>query len=775
MARKRPEIDIKEEMYNRAKWLYGVFFLAGLLVAVRLVWIIFLSPEMAVNSVKLEKRIFYHDTIQPLRGSILARGGEPLATSIQRYRIDFDMGCEGFDSLPLFRENADSLAELLHLFFRKPSKREFYNALMTSRDTCIRFKHVRDSVAMREGLFQRVWDAITNAELRKIPIYDTIRNHRPVKILPREVDFNEWQTLKTYPLLNWNMGMCYERVPLDSRVYPYGDIARRTLGRTTSNLSKEDKSKSRGEYGLEKVYSEDLAGSIGIQLRQRIAPGFSTLVHKGDSIEAEDGLDVVTTLDVDLQHMADAALRSQLIRHQGIWGTAIVMEVETGDILALVNLGETAERSGVYYEKDNYAFNRRIEPGSTFKLVSLLALIEDRKLPITTQYDAMNGEETTVGKNGPVVVDDHDCGGMIDMKTATALSSNVYFAKAIYENYKDDRERYLKFLREHLHLGEDVGFTSMQERLPYIPDPNKTIPGTKKSQWSTHSLPNMGYGYTIELPPIRMAVLYNAVANGGRMVAPRLVKELRRGDKVEQKFPTRVIEDQICSPEALRLINECLVETARTGTTKGLFRDTTAFRVASKTGTANVVQRGDGGGATYKQGYYLGSLAAYFPADKPKYTVFVAIHTQKGRGATYGAALAGPVVRDVVNYIYYRDEESHQEIATTKQKHYPHSVKGGNIASVRRIADKFSPHVSFTDRNGWGVARTDTLQNVNITTIDSQNLMPNVVGMGLKDALYLLESRGLSVSFKGSGVVRSQSIRAGTKISAGTQVMITLK
>ncbi len=757
-------------MYDRAKWLYLIFFAVGLGVALRLVWVIFLSPEVSVNAKKLEDRIFVHDTIQPLRGSILARGGEPLATSIQRYRIDFDMGSEGFDSLELFSQHADSLGEMLSLFFRDRSHREYYNALMNARRACIRLEYKRDSVAMRAGLWQRVWDAVTNAELQKIPIYDTVRDHRPVNILPRAVDFNEWQVLRHYPILNWNMGMTYRRAPIDQRVYPYGEMARRTIGRITKNLSNEDKAQQRGQYGLENIYSQELTGTVGIQLRQRIAPGFSTLVHRGDNVDAEDGLDVVTTLDVELQHFADAALRRQLVKEQAIWGTTMVMDVETGDILALVNLGETSEKSGIYYEKDNYAFNRPIEPGSTFKLASLLALTEDCKLPITQCYDAGEGRKIEIGHPKAVVYDDHNCGAVIDMKTATAQSSNVYFARAIYENYDSDRGRYVKFLSDGLHLGEDVGFTNMDEKRVYIPDPKN------RDQWSAVTLPKMGYGYVVELPPVRIAVLYNAVAGGGRMVAPRLVKELRRGDKVVQEFPVRVIDEQICSPEARAIIHECLVETARTGTTKGFFKDTTAFRVASKTGTANVAQRGDGGGARYDEGYYMGSVAAYFPADKPKYTILTSIFTnKKTRGSHYGAALSGPVVRDVVNYIYYRDEEWHQQVQGSEHEYYPLHVKGGNIASVRRVADKFSPRVSFTRREGWGVAHTDARQNVDIQTVESSTLVPNVVGMGLKDALYMLESRGLNVKFTGSGVVRAQSIRAGEQVGLGRTITLTLR
>ena len=527
----------------------------------------------------------------------------------------------------------------------------------------------------------------------------------------------------------------------------------------------------RGNYGIEAYYRDILEGKDGYNLRQRIAPGFSTVVHHKDNVDAEDGMDLVTTLDVEIQHIADAALRRQMTAQNAIWGTAMVMEVETGDLLALVNLGETKEHSGVYYEKENYAFKRRIEPGSTFKLAAALALVEDCGHGLDYKHRTNKGRRTQVGS--AFITDDHairrEDGTIvdtIDLRTAIAQSSNVYFAESIYENYKSNKARYHKFLTEELHLGQMLGFEAMEEVKPKIHDPK---------DWSAATLPNMGYGYGFDIPPIRTLVLYNAIANGGRMVAPRLIKEIRRGEDVMQEFPVEVIDEAICSADTRHIIHTALLETARTGTTKAYFTDTTSYRVASKTGTANVAQNGSGGGATYSEKYYLGSVVAYFPADKPKYTVQVSIHTQRGRGVTYGGPLAGPVVRDIVRYIYFRDEDWHQQIAQSDKEHYPPMVKGGSIANVRRVADKFSPRVSFTDREGWGVARADTLRNINVKTIEENSLMPNVVGMGLKDALYILESRGLRVQFSGKGSVRQQSIPVGAKISAGASVSLTLR
>lgn len=759
MAAKKREIDIKDEMYSRVKTVYILFILVGLCVMVRLVWVLGFSSEIACNADRLQQRIFVADSVYSRRGSILARDGEPLATSILRYRVDFDMAGEGFDSLALFREQADSLSKLLARFFRDRSAAEYRRRMVDEHQKRYKVKFRKDTTVRRsDGFFARVWDILRKDEFKTVKLYDTLRDHTPVTILPRPVDYNEWQELREYPILNWSMGMTYNLVTVDQRVYPYGELGRRTLGLVGD----------RGNYGIEAVYRDILEGRNGRMLRQRIAPGFSSVVHSGDNIDAEDGLDIITTIDVDIQHIADQALRRQLTEQRAIWGTAMVMEVATGDILALVNLGETSERSGVYIEKENYALSRRMEPGSTFKLAALLALVDDCDVPITKKYDTFHGRAVRVGgSRGPLIQDSHNIGGEIDLKEAVAQSSNVYFAEAIYQAYKNDPERYVKFLK-HLGLDRTTGLDDMGEASPLLPEYGK-----KSKSWSAHTLPNLGYGYAIELPPIHTLVLYNAVANGGRMMAPRLIREVQRNGKTVDEFPPRVLVDRICSGSSLDVVRECLEETARTGTAKAYFRDTLAFRVAGKTGTAKFAQSG----IKYSDGYYLGSMAVYFPADNPKYTVMTSVFTRRGRGTTvYGAGLAGPVERDIVNYIYYRDEDWHQTLTPSREKHYPARVKGGNIDYVRRVGDKFSPRVSFTDRHGWGAVRTDSLHNVDIHTSEAdRTTMPDVVGMGLKDALYMLESRGLRVTFTGKGSVRSQSIPAGRKIRAGQHVAITLR
>lgn len=768
MAKKKTEIDVKNEMYTRVKAIHIIFVLVALLVVVRLVWVFAISEEIHHNAQKLDERIFRMDTVYARRGSILARDGSPLATSILRYRVDFDMASEGFDSLSLYREQVDTLSKLLAGFFDDRSASEYRRQMLDEHAKHYKVTYSKDTLVYRsEGLISRFWDMLLGEEFKKTPLYDTLRDHRPVHILPRAVDYHEWQTLRRYPILNWNMGMTYRLVTLDQRVYPYGELGRRTLGMVKANLNADDRQSNKGHYGIEYVYGDYLEGQNGRTLRQRIAPGFSSAVQSSDNIEAVDGQDVVTTLDVDIQNIADAALRRQLVANNAIWGNVMVMEVATGDILAMVNLGETKERSGIYAERDEYAFTRRHEPGSTFKLAAMLALLEDCSMSPDKRYDTNHGHSVQIGPKGPKITDSHDLGGEIDLKEALAESSNVYFASAIYDHYKSDPQRYVKFLSENLHLDRTVGLESMGEKLSNLND----YKSDGKAYWNAHVLPNMGYGYTIEISPVQTLTLYNAVANKGKMVAPRLIREVRRGDNVTEEFPTRVLVDKICSDKTLAIVHDCLTETARTGTAASFFRDTVSFRVAAKTGTAQYVQ-----GVRRSDGYYYGSMVAYFPAENPKYTVMAGILTCRARGGNYyGAGLAGPVLRDIVYNTYYRDEEWHRDLTPSAEEHYPSKVKGGNIASVRKVADKYSPRISFDKREGWGTARVDTLKNVDVRSIESDNTMPNVVGMGLRDALYMLESRGLTVRFSGSGSVRSQSIPAGRTIKPGQSVTITLK
>ncbi|MBE5689571.1 MAG: PASTA domain-containing protein [Alistipes sp.] len=742
---------IKSDILLRVRLLYILFILAGLLIFARLVWVQLFSSEVAYNAERLAGRIFTEQIIPAQRGNILTRDGDPLATSIFRYRVEFDFGSPGLDSVRTFHEQSDSLSKLLAAYFGDRSAAEYRRMFRTQHAKHYQVKYRKDTLVPRsEGRIARWIDRILDREFVPKKLYDTLRDHTPVQIFPRDIDYTEWETLRKYPLLNWNMGMVYNLRESDERIYPQGELGRRTIGLTGD----------RGNYGIEAVYREELAGRDGRATRQRIARGFYGRVVDGDNIDPIDGLDVVTTLDLDVQDVANRYLREQLEAQNAIWGTTIVMEVRTGEILALVNLGRTP--GGGYAERENYAIGRNTEPGSTFKLASMLLLLDDADMPLDQTYDTGNGRVVKVG--GIRVQDSHAGFNDMDFRTAVAQSSNVYFAKAIWERYADNKERYSDFMKK-LHLDQTVGLEAFGEKKPLfqdwkeVPDPNSML--VRRS-----------FGYRIKLSPIQVITLYNAIANGGKMISPVLVRCLRRGDRVEERFESRTIASSIASRAALREVHECLQAVCTEGTASAFFRDTTRLRVAAKTGTAQITD------ARSREGrYYLGSMVAYFPADAPRYTVLTTIETRAQAGkAYYGGPLAGPVVKRMVDYIFNRGRDWYGRVDDGGPRRYPDRMKGGDIAQIRRVADKLSPRVSFESRTGWGRVAVDSLSNVVIASLPGdRGVMPDVRGMGLKDALFVLESRGLKVRFSGRGAVTQQSIAAGARIAPGTAVVITLK
>lgn len=751
---KEQRSKVKSDILLRVRVLYVLFILVGAIVLLRLIWVQLFSREVAYNADRLSSRIFTREEIKAQRGNILSRDGEPLATSIFRYQAAFDFASPGLDSLDTFREQADSLAKLLAAFFKDKPASAYARRFREEHARRYRLVRPRDTTYLRsEGPVARFFDRLRGEEYITRRIYDTLRDHTPVNIFPREVDYAEWEVLRRYPLLNWNMGMVYTLVERDERIYPQGELARRTIGLTGD----------RGNYGIEEAYRKELAGKDGRALRQRIARGFYGRVAGAEHEEPEDGLDVVTTLDLDLQDVADKALRQQLERQNAVWGTTIVMEVHTGEILAMVNLGR--DPGGGYSERENYALSRSMEPGSTFKLATMLTLLDDARMSPSTVYDTHNGDPVTVGP-ARNIRDSHRGDHEIDFRRAVASSSNVYFAEAVWDRYGITGKKfdYSRYLHEKLHLGETVGLERLGERQPSITTDWKVPdPGVM--------LVKMAYGYRVRLAPIQMITFYNAIANGGRMISPVLIRELRRGEHVEERFESRTIASSIASRSALHEVQRCLQAVCTEGTASAFFRDTTRVRVAAKTGTAQITAPSEGGRP------YLGSMIAYFPADAPRYTVLTTIETRAQPGkAYYGGPLAGPVVKRMVDYIYNRGHDWYGRLESEGPRRYPDRIKGGDIAQIRRVAGKLSPRTECEERRGWGRTRVDSLSRVEVTVLDeSPGVMPDVRGMGLKDALFLLESRGLRVRFSGQGAVTWQSIPAGTRIASGAAVTITLK
>ncbi len=747
---------IKSDILLRVRALYLFFVVLVAVILVRLIYVQFFCRETRINAKRLSVRIFLPDTLYARRGSILSRDGEPLAISIFRYQPLFDFDSEGFQDTETYHRQSDSLAQLLSAYFGDRSTADYRRLLREKQHkarTTFRLGPERDTTYYRdEGLLPLLIDlAMGRAQVTE-RVRDTIRAHRPTKLFPREVDYGEWEVLRRYPILNYNMGMTYTLAEYDRRIYPQGDLARRTIGRATENGR---------DYGLEMCYADELAGENGFSLRQRIARGFSTRVGDAEHRAPRDGMDVVTTLDLNVQDVADKALREQLEAQQAQWGTTLVMEVETGEILAMANLGRAAD--GTLSERENYALSRSMEPGSTFKLATVLALLDDAGMSPDKVYETHDGESVTVG-HAKNIRDSHRGDHEIALKRAVAGSSNVYFAKAFWEYYwQTGRKQQLSdYLHNTLGLGETAGLDSLGERRPQlttdwkVPDPGVM-------------LVKMAYGYRVQMTPIQMLTFYNAIANGGRKIAPVLVRELRRDGEVVERFATHTLRERICSDATLAIVRDCLEEVAKTGTAAPFFRDTTRLRVAAKTGTAQITSG--------EAGHYLGSMVAYFPADKPRYTVLTTIRTRQQAGkAYYGASLAGPVVKRVVDYLYAREQAWSQRLQGDGTRHYPERMKGGSIEQIREVAEELAPKVQSEVRRGWGDVAVDSAAHVQITALDTpRDAMPDVTGMGLKDALFLLESRGLEVTVVGRGRVVWQSLPPAAQVRGGERVTLKLR
>lgn len=754
MAVQEPS-QIKSDILTRVRGLYLVFIAVVVLVLVRLVYVQFFAPETRTNAQRLSTRIFLPDTVYAQRGSILARDGEPLATSIFRYQPQFDFASEGFADEETFLLQSDSLAKLLSAYFGDRSTEQYRRLLRSKRDSARRYTlgEPRDTTYYREdeGVLLLLLDLLTGRAKVTETVRDTLRNHRPTKILPRDVDYGEWEILRKYPILNYNMGVTYSLAEYDRRVYPQGDLARRLIGRTGTA----------GNYGLELLYDDQLKGEHGFSVRQRIARGFSTRVAEAEHRDALDGMHVVTTLDLNLQDVADRALRAQLEAQNATWGTTLVMESKTGEILAMANVGRSAD--GRLSERENYALSRSMEPGSTFKLATILTLLDDAGMSPERVYETHDGNPVTIGQ-AKNIRDSHRGDHEIALKRAVAGSSNVYFAKAVWEYYGQTgkRQQFSDHLHKVLGLGETVGLDSLGERKPSITTDWKVPdPGIM--------LVKMSYGYRVQMTPMQMLTFYNAIANDGRKIAPVLVKELRQGDRTVAAFETHTLREKICTDETLSIVRECLEEVAKTGTAAYYFSDTTRLRVAAKTGTAQITSG--------EAGHYLGSMVVYFPAENPRYTVLTTIRTKQQAGKSYyGAGLAGPVVKRVVDYLYTRDEKWASTLEADSLTRHPKQMKGGSVRQMREVADRLANDLEADVRQGWGRASVDSSAVVRIESLDAERgVMPDVRTMGLKDALFVLEQCGLRVTVEGSGSVHEQSIAPGQPIRESQAVLIRLR
>lgn len=733
--------DIKREIMVRVKLLYLVFILVGSAIFGRIIWLQY-GPDGARLREKAQERTFRPVRIDGRRGEIFSVDGQLLATSVRMYYLGIDFGVDSL-TRKRFYGGVDGLADSLSRLFGDRTK---------------------------EGYKKMLTDGFNRAK----------KGYR--RLNPRLISYEELKRAQTFPLLRERPG--YGGLAIEMvyrREHPFGGLAERTLGATRSTYDTlvtphDDPAKrrtetmltERGLYGIEYSFDGKLRGESGWQMMQKQTPHFSTPVESPLNVDPRNGLDIATTLDMDFQDVASSMLAEQLVRHGALHGTVVLMEVATGEIRAIANLENSG---GTCHERLNYAVGRVSEPGSTFKLASLLALLDDG-MSLGDMVDVGNGRIELRRAN---FRDDHEPeASRISLQRVFETSSNVGFVQAVERRFKErGREKEFVDYLEQLGFAAPIGTGMVGEATPVLHRPTDD---RRSGKWNENSLAYMSHGYGIEVSPLHILALYNAVAGGGRMVRPMLIKGFSENGRPVERFETETINPSIASSRTIEAVRRSLEGVVDEGTATVLKNP--YYSVAAKTGTAQQLTDGRyrAGGAGQ---VYMATMVGYFPADAPKYSCIVSIWTRyMAPGDTYhGSRLAGPVFKAVADRVYVTHAEWQKPVAQTVARvTAPPDIKGGPLSQVRAVARELDIKLdSDAGRRDWVSVRSDSL-SVEVRAVDTPvGIMPGVVGLGLKDALFALESRGLRVEFSGRGRVVEQSPAAGEAVRKGGTVNLALR
>lgn len=780
-------------MINRSFVIYALFIIFALIIMGLLIWIITANKNVEKHLELMNKNIINVEHPEAHRGAILTRDGEPLAMSSRRYEPIFDFGAEGMDPK--------------HYEKRKIDPQKIFNELRALADQMALFFNMSD--AQKHGYEYRTSDEYYELFTQ---YHGATKGNREVKIFPRAVVLDEWNMMrKEFPIINHSLGGVYKTVDDYVRVYPYGELARQIVGvcryqkditsyKTTvvdaqgnvKDTIRQRDTMIRITSSIENLYDSLLAGQNGTFVEQRIANGFWTHIDDPRNRKPIDGHNIVTTIDCELQQMAEESLRKQLEAQRGSYGVAMVMETATGNMLCLVNLSSGKSRGQDYSEIIyNHAMKTRTAPGSTFKLVSTMALLEIGGATLNSRENVPSRTDT-IGKRR--IRDEHTMrdkdGKQITQPTLIegfAHSSNLYYANAIYRRFKTDPSKYTTYL-DGLLFNSHIGLEALGAKKGIVHHPGSAV--WKRNGGTDWVLPQMPYGYYVEVTPLQTMTFYNGVANGGKMVAPRFVDRIEFNGRVTEVMPTNVLLERMCSERTQRDLMKCLEAGAAPERTSRRFVDL-PINIGCKTGTAQLwgkfttICEADESsfaqGFTDKDGnvkFYLGSLIAVMPIEKPKYTIMVAIAKEKtgAQDAYYGASLAGGVVRDIAEYLYTNDLGLHPTVESSGNIYRPTMIKRGRNSSVTQVAETFCNITQNSDfESNWSEAVINNEQaRIEPLRVSSGNI-PNVLDMGLIDAIFLMEEQGVIVTHSGVGRVIKQSVAPGTKITNRTRkVHLTL-
>lgn len=663
---------------------------------------------------KFTSRDIRFKKIPASRGNIYATDGSLLATSLPYYKVAIDPTHPAEEDI---KKNIDSLAVLLADFFQERTAKEYKKLILDARKNKNRFLYLSK----------------------------------------KRIDYQARQMMSNWPLFRKNKNKkkgiaIFE--PEFQRFKPFGSLASRTLGYVS-----EDSSKIVG-VGLEYAFNKHLSGKNGQALFQRIAGGNWLPYNDGSYIDPKDGLDIYTTLDVNIQDVAHEALYEALVENDADFGCVIVMEVATGEIKAMANLGKSGEDT--YSENYNYAIGDKgsTDPGSVFKLASMMALLEDRAVKITDNIDCENGSKDFYG----VKLNDAKSGGFgtITVQRMFEQSSNIGIAKLVNDRFKQNPIKYIEYLQK-FGLNTPLDFQMAGEAKPYIKTPQDPT-------WSATTLPWMSIGYETRLAPLQMLTFYNAVANNGKMVQPIIVKEIRQGDEILQKYQTIVLKEKICSDSTIMLLKKLLEGVVERGT--GKLAKNNLYKIAGKTSTSQKFRNGK-----YTKAYHT-SFAGFFPSEKPKYSCIVMIDNPKGK-RQYGGDVAAPVFKKVADKLFYQDSEIQRQLnlgGMPNNSFVP--TQQITRKSILKTAYKdIGVKIQYADSSAeWAKVTFNPDASVSLVKVENKKgYMPDLRGYTLRDALFLLENRGIKVKVEGAGKVYYQSVRPNRGINRGDKVLLKLR
>ncbi len=654
--------------------------------------------------------------IESVRGNIFDCKGNLLATSVPIYDVIIDAKAPGFTEVESFQQNIDSLAIYLANLFQDKSIEAYKYQLLSLR---------------KEG--------------------------KRYNIFKRKVSYRQMRALSQFPIfrLGRNKGGLILN-PRSRREKPFDMLAERTIGfkQAEGNV----------KVGLEGFFDKDLSGKSGKHVMQRIAGGTWIPVNDELMIEAQQGKDLVTSIDINLQDVAEHALLNTLIENDADYGTAILMEVATGELKAIANL--TRESQGIYQEKYNYAVGEAVEPGSTFKLISMMALLNDGYVIPADKVDTEGGEKNFCNAT---MKDSHLGTGVIDMQYAFEHSSNVAFAKQMARFYaKHPEQLYAHYKR--LGLTEKLSLQINGVGAPVVKSPDS-------KSWSCTSLPWMAIGYELLLTPLQMLTVYNAVANNGVMVKPLLVKRIEQEGRAVKTFDRKVMNPAVCKPEVVLQLRSMMEGVVLRGTASQL--KSGHYTYAGKTGTAVVANNRSG----YKAGgkSYRASFCGYFPAENPKYSCFVMIGRPRKENY-YAAKVALPVFKEIADKVYASSLYLHQELKFVMKQPsmdlpiIPNALKEDvkTILNKVQLSSHFHNDSIHEDESDWVVGMPQDNSVALEPVLLESGKIPDVRGMGARDALYLLERKGIKVEVKGMGKVRKQSLTPGSPVRKYQTIQLEL-